>query len=66
MTHLKVHIVATTFSRRQTPTDGSARSIHYLVSVISRPDLLELIVQDSVKDDVYVLPMPVTLKNLKG
>jgi len=56
----------TTFSRRQMPTDGSARGIHYLVSMISRSDPLNLIVQDSVKDEVHVPPMPVTLSNLKS
>jgi len=56
----------TTFSRRQMPTDGLARGIHYLVFMISRSDPLELIVQDSVKDEVYIPPMPVTLNNLKG
>jgi len=48
------------------PTDGSARGIHYLVSMISRSDPLNLIVQDSVKDEVHVPPMPVTLSNLKS
>jgi len=48
------------------PTDGLARGIHYLVFMISRSDPLELIVQDSVKDEVYIPPMPVTLNNLKG
>jgi len=56
----------TTFLRRQMPTDGLARGIHYLVSMISRPDPLNLIVQDSVKEGVYVPPMPVTVNNLKG
>jgi hypothetical protein len=48
------------------PTDGSARRIHYLVSMISRSDPLDPIVQDSVKDKVRVPPMPITLNNLKG
>jgi hypothetical protein len=48
------------------PTDGSARGIHYLVSIISRYDPLNVIVQGSVKEEVYVPPMPVTLNNLKG
>jgi hypothetical protein len=61
-----IHMDVTTFLRRQKLTHGSARGIHYLVSMISRSDPLDLIVQDSVKDQVYVPPMPVTLNNLKG
>jgi hypothetical protein len=55
-----IHMEVTTFSRRQMPTDGSARIIYYLVFMISRSDPLNLIAQDSVKDEVYVPPMPVT------
>jgi len=55
----------TTFPRRQMPTDGSARVIYYLVSMISRSDPLNLIVQDSVKDEVYVPTLPVIPNNLK-
>lgn len=47
------------------PTDGSARGIHYFASMISRSDPLDLIVQDSVKDEVYVPPVSVTPNNLK-
>jgi hypothetical protein len=38
--------------------------IHFLVSTISRPDP-DSIPRHSVKGEVYVLPMPVTLNNLK-
>jgi hypothetical protein len=41
------------------------RGIHFLVSMTSRPDPFDFILCNPTKDEVYVLPFPVTLKNLK-
>jgi hypothetical protein len=60
-----IHMELTTFSRRQLPTDGSARGIYYLVSMISKPDPCDFIERDSIKDEANVLLMFVTLNNLK-
>jgi hypothetical protein len=39
--------------------------LHILASAISRPDHPWLFMWGLVKDDVYILPMPITLNNLR-
>jgi hypothetical protein len=46
-----IHMELRTFSRRQLPSNGSARGIYFLVSMISKPDPRDFIERDSMKDE---------------
>jgi hypothetical protein len=41
------------------------RRVHFLASAISISDLLDFFLWGFMKDEVYILPMPITLNNLK-
>jgi len=60
-----IHNEVTTFLNRQLPEQWIGQGVQFLASVISRSDPLDLFLWGFVKDEVYFLPMLITLKNLK-